>query len=60
MNKAMVDPRLVLGPDELAAARANVAAAPPLSAAQVDLISDLFRPIVRQLLVQYDRTVRHP
>ena len=45
----ILNPELVLSSEELAAGRANVAKAPPLSAAQLDRISAIFRPIARQL-----------
>ena len=45
----ILNPELVLSAEELAAGRANVAKAPPLSAAQLDRISAIFRPIARQL-----------
>jgi hypothetical protein len=47
-----VDPRTLLSADLLAAARANVDAAPPLSPQQVDFIADLFRPYVRRTLAE--------
>lgn len=44
----ILNPGLVLSPEELATGRANVAKVPPLSGAQLDRISAVFRPIARQ------------
>ncbi|NUT93514.1 MAG: hypothetical protein HOY78_15980 [Saccharothrix sp.] len=48
-----VDPRTMLSEDELAAARANVAAAPRLSPKQLDVVSSVFRPYVRSVLTTH-------
>jgi len=45
----ILNPGLVLSEAELAAGRANVEEAPPLSPAQLDRISAVFRPITRRL-----------
>jgi hypothetical protein len=45
-----VDPRTMLSEEELAAARANVANAPRLSPRQLDVVSAVFRPVVRSAL----------
>lgn len=45
----IMNPGLVLTDDELAVARENVRNAPPLSAAQLDRISAVFRPIARAM-----------
>ncbi|MEO6083584.1 MAG: hypothetical protein ABIQ18_10820 [Umezawaea sp.] len=44
---ASIDPRTVLSPEELAAARANVDRAPRLTPRQLDVIASVFRPRVR-------------
>ncbi|MFD8494277.1 hypothetical protein [Amycolatopsis sp. NPDC059657] len=46
----VLNPGLVLSAEQLAAAHANVAAAPPLSPAQLDHISAVFRPVARQVM----------
>ncbi|SDC26016.1 hypothetical protein [Actinokineospora iranica] len=48
-DTGFVDPRTVLTSAELAAATANVSATPPLSAAQLDRIGDIFAPVVRRM-----------
>jgi hypothetical protein len=45
-----VDPRTLLSEEELAAARANVERAPRLSPRQLDVVSAVFRPVVRSAL----------
>ncbi|GAB3459260.1 hypothetical protein [Actinophytocola sediminis] len=60
MNPAMRDPATVLTADELAAAHASADTAPPLTPTQLDAIADLFRPITRELVAEYERQRTHP
>lgn len=47
------DPRTVLSAEDLATARARVAGAPRLSPVQLDLVSAVFRPHVRDALTRH-------
>jgi hypothetical protein len=58
MTPATRDPATVLTTEELAAAHASADTAPPLTPAQIDVIADLFRPVTRELVAEYQRT--HP
>ncbi|MBP2325314.1 hypothetical protein JOF56_005699 [Kibdelosporangium banguiense] len=49
---SVLDVRSILTAEELAAAQANVDAAPPLNPEQLDVLGDIFRPTVQQLTVQ--------
>jgi hypothetical protein len=49
---SVLDVRSILTPRELAAAQANVDAAPPLSRDQLDVLVDICGPIVRRLTAQ--------
>ncbi|GAB3873723.1 hypothetical protein ACFQ1S_07840 [Kibdelosporangium lantanae] len=49
---SVLDVRSILTSQELAAAQANVAAAPPLSPDQLDVLGDIFRPTVHRLTTQ--------
>ena len=50
------DVRAILSPAELAAARANVATAPPLSAEQSSVLRGILQPAVRNLTTRQPNT----
>lgn len=54
---SVLDVRCLLTAEELAAAHANVNAAPPLTTAQLDILGDIFRPTVHHVTAPRPTTV---